>query len=301
MISQRLRSWGRIFSVVTVILLPQTIRAETIRIGDIGNQPTAQIKRFAPLAGYLAKQLESEGIAEGKVVVAKSISEMDTLLRQRKVDLFIDSPFPVLAVSRLSGSKFLVRRWKRGLAEYHAVIFVRKDSGIGQLEDLKGKMFAFEEPFSTVTYILPKMVMVQKGLKLVQKKSAADPVAPEEVGYIFVGDDPNTMFRVLRGKTSGGVMNNQNYHREARGYLDSLKIIHETFSLPRQVVTCRADLDPKLVARIKEILVKMDQSAEGRKVLKDFEGTTKFDEISDQAMLSLSKLQKFIDTELGIK
>jgi len=100
---------------------------------------------------------------------------------------------------------------------------------------------------------------------------------------------------------SAGVLNNQNYPKEARGYLDSLKVIHETFSLPRQIVSYRQDLDPKLVARIKEILIKMDQSEEGRKALQDFENTTKFDELPPQAMAQLSNALQFIDAELGIK
>jgi len=302
MASQVWRSWRIIFLVVAALPTPQVMGAtQIINIGSIAVHPVDEIKRFWPLTSYLAKHLQPDGIKEGKIVVVKSIPEMADFMRQGKVDLFIDSPFPAMAVSRLSDSKFLLRRWKKGMVDYRAVIFVRKDSGISQLEDLKGKIIAFEEPFSTSTYFLPKLVMVEKGLKLVHKRAASYPVSPDEVGYVFVGNDPNAMFWVLKGRAAAGVMNNQNYLKEARGYLETLKIIYETFSIPRQIVCYRADLDPKLAARIKEILVTMDQSEEGRKVLKDFEGTTKFDEISDQAMLSLSKLQKFIDTELGIK
>jgi phosphonate transport system substrate-binding protein len=80
-----------------------------------------------------------------------------------------------------------------------------------------------------------------------------------------------------------------------------LKSIYETFSLPRQIVSYRADLPPKLVARIKEILLKMDQSEEGRKALQEFERTVKFDEIPDQAMAPLLKSMKFIEAELGLQ
>lgn len=253
------------------------------------------------MANYLAKQLQPEGIDQAKVIVVKSIPEMANHLREGKVDLIIDSAFPILAASRLSGSKFLVRRWKRGLGDYHGVVFVQKDSGISRLEDLKGKIIAFEEPFSTITYFIPKLVMAQMGLKLVQKGSSSDSVGPNEVGYVFVGDDPNILLAVLKSKVSAGVLNNQNYPKEARGYLDSLKVIYETFSLPRQIVSYRQDLDPKLVARIKEILIKMDQSEEGRKALQDFENTTKFDELPPQAMTQLSNALQFIDAELGIK
>jgi phosphonate transport system substrate-binding protein len=284
-----------------VFLMPQVTWAGPINIGSIQIEPAHEVKRFLPLARYLAKQLQSEGIDQGRVVVAESMPQMAALLREGKADLYIDSPFPSVAVSRLSGSKFLLRRWKKGLGEYRTVIFVRKDSGVSRLADLKGKMIAFEHPYSTSGYFLPKMVLVQKGLKLAPKREAADPVGPDEVGYVLSNLDETTMVWVLRRKVSAGAMDNQNYPKEAKGNLNSLKSIYETFSIPRQIVSYRADLPPKLVARIKEILLKMDQSEEGRKALQEFERTAKFDEIPDQAMAPLLKSMKFIEAELGLQ
>ena len=139
---------------------------------------------------------------------------------------------------------------------------------------------------------------MQEGLKLVPKKDTSAPVNPGEVGYVFTLDDESTMVWVLRGKVISGAMDNQNYLREARGSVDSLKILYKSFSLPRHIVSYRADLAPHLVARIKEILTKMDQSEEGRKTLQDFEKTTKFDELTDHAMAPLLKAGEFISHEL---
>jgi phosphonate transport system substrate-binding protein len=275
--------------------------ARTINIGTVNTEPVAEINKFLPFANYLGKQLQPEGIDSGKVVVTKSIAEMASALREDKVDLYIDSPFPALAVSRLAGSKFLVRRWKKGIAEYHTVIFAKTDSAINQLEDLKGRMIALEEPFSTSGYFLPKVALLQKGLRLALKKDSADPVASGEVGYVFSYGDDNTMIWLLRGKIQAGAMDNDSYLKQAGNNLSSLKIIHKTFSVPRQIVSYRATLPDKLVARIRQILMTMDQSEEGKKALQDFEKTTKFDEIPDQSMAPLSKSQKFIDAEFGAK
>ncbi|MFQ5780018.1 MAG: phosphate/phosphite/phosphonate ABC transporter substrate-binding protein [Nitrospiria bacterium] len=280
---------------------PQMTWARPIRVGSIHDEPANENKKFFPIVRYLAKELESEGINGGKVVVASSIPQMAALLRDGKVDLFIDSPFPSLAVSGLSRSKFLLRRWKKGQREYHTVIFVRKDSGISRLDQLKGRMIAFEVPFSTSGYFLPKIVLIQKGFKLELKREASEPVAPDEVGYVFSRDDENTIVWVLRGKVSAGALDNRNYLKDAKGSLNHLKIIHETYSIPRHIVSYRADLPPKLVARIKEILLGMDQSEEGRKALKAFERTTKFDEIPEQSLAPLLRSQDFIDKEFGLK
>lgn len=296
------RSAGLIlFFLGAILLLPRVAWAGPLHVGSISPEVGDEIKKFTPLANYLATALRPEGIDQGKIVVARSIHEMAQLLKQGKVDLYIDSPYPALAVSRLSGSKPFLRRWKKGIAEYRSVIFTRADSGVSRLEELKGKLIAFEEEYSTSGYFVPKLVMMQQGLKLVAKKNVADPVAPDEVGYVFSLDDENTMVWVVRRKVAASVMDNQTYVKQSLPHLKNLKVLYQTFSFPRQIVSHRADLPADLVAKIKETLVQMDQSAEGKKELERFERTTKFDEIPEQGIAPLLKAGKWIDAELGLK
>jgi phosphonate transport system substrate-binding protein len=288
-------------TLVAAAVFAQMTWAAPLHIGSISDEPADEIKRFLPLSTYLAKHLQSEGITEVRVVVTKGIPQMAAWLREGKADLYIDSPFPSMAVSRLAGSKFLLRRWKKGMGEYHSVIFVRKDSGIDRLADLRGKMIAFEESYSSSGYFLPKMVLTQQGLRLVPKGDPSEPVGPAEVGYVFSNADENTMGWVVRGRLAAGVMDNQNFLKYAKENVDRLAIVHKTFSIPRQIVSYRADLSPKLVARIREVLIAMDQSEGGKQALHEFERTTRFDDLSEQALAPLRRLQKFIDAEFGLR
>jgi len=122
-----------------------------------------------------------------------------------------------------------------------------------------------------------------------------------EVGYVFSQADENTMVWVLRKKVVAGATDEQSYEKEARTSIDLLQVIERSYALPRHVVSYRADLPPKLLAKIKETLIGMDQSEEGRKVLKAFENTTKFDELPEQSMAPLLKASKLLNAELGIK
>ena len=301
MINKFLRFWAIFLPLAALVPEPESTWARPINVGSVNTQPASEIKKFLPLANYLGNRLQSEGIDQGKVVVAKSIPEIATFLRDGKVDLYIDTLFPALAASRLSGSKLLLRRWKKGFGEYHTVIFTRTDSNINRIEDLKGKLIAFEEPYSTSGYFLPKAVLLQQGFKLATKTDSTKSVGHDEVGYVFSGADDTTMLWVLRGKAHAGATDNRSYLREARENLSNLKVLYETFSIPRQVVSYRGNLPVELVAKIKEILMDMQQSEEGKKTLQDFEKTTKFDEIPDQTMTPFLKLQNFIDAELGAK
>lgn len=288
-----------LYSALVSFLVPAPGVARPLILGTIGENAADETKKFWPFTRYLAKELQSAGIDEGKVVVAKDMAQMAAFLREAKADLYIDSAFPTIAVSHLSGAKFLARRWKKGIGEYHSAIFTRKDSGINRVEDLKGKFMAFEEPYSTSGYFLPKMALTQAGLKLADKKAATDPVGSNEIGYLFSRDDTNTMWWVVKGKVAAGAMDNQNYTKEAKGDIDQLKVLHKTMSIPRQIVSYRGDLPEPLAGTIKQILLRMDQSEEGKKILLGFERTTKFDELSQQALAPLVQFQKSIAAEVG--
>jgi phosphonate transport system substrate-binding protein len=283
-------------------VLPSFVSAEPVVIGSVHREAAAEIKKFLPLANFLGKQLQPEGINEARIVVAQDVSQMGTLLRNGKVDLYIDSPFTSIAASLYSRSKLLLQRWKRGRAEYRSVIFVKKDSTLQRLEHLKGNVLAFEEPFSSSGYLIPKMALAREGLKLVPEQDVTKSLNREEVRYVFSLDDENTIVQVLRGKVSAGATDDQTFQRETQRYPNHLKAIYTTSSsFPRHLVSCRADLAPKLVASIKQILIQMDQSPEGRNVLKQFEETTKFEELPASSITQLREARKFVAAELRLR
>ena len=282
-------------------IFPCFALAESLIIGSIHHEVAAEIKKFLPIADYLGKHLQSEEVNEAKIVVAKDVFQMGTLLKERKVDVYIDSLFPSIAANLLSGSKFLLRRWKRGRPEYRSVIYEKKDSNLHRVENLKGHILAFEEPFSTSGYFIPKMALLQAGLKLVPKSDATKSIDPQEIGYVFSLDDENTVAWVLAGKVSAGATDDSTYQRQMDRYPNSLKAIHTTSSFPRHLVSYRADLAPKLVSKIKKILIQMDQSQEGRRALKDFERTTMFDELPSSSTAQLLKVRKFVEAELRLR
>lgn len=294
------------FQATAVLLMagficPYFAPAEPLVIGSIHHEVASEIKKFLPLADYLGKHLQSEEVNEAKIVVAKDVFQMGTLLQKRKVDIYIDSFFPSVAANLLSGSKFLLRRWKRGRPEYRSVIYHKKDSNLHQVESLKGHILAFEEPFSTSGYFIPKIALVQAGLKLTPKPDAAKSTDPQEIGYVFSLDDENTVAWVLAGKVSAGATDDYTYQRQTHRYPNSLKAIHTTSSFPRHLVSHRADLAPKLVTKIKAILIQMDQSEEGRRALKDFERTTMFDELPSASTAQLLNVRKFVEAELRLR
>lgn len=297
----RLRRLRCVVSIVGLTLLaPGWVDGESFKIGSISIAPVVETRKFWPLAGYLARQLQSEGIDQGKVVVAESLSAMSSLLQTRQADIYIDSFFPSLAVSRSSGSKLLVRRWKARKGEYRSVLFTHKNSSVARLEDLKGKIIAFESPFSSSGYFFPKIAMTERGLRLVPKRQDSDPVKADEVGYVFTHSDSKTILQVLNRTVAAGATDDEKYLTTVKN-LDSFKLVHETDAFPRHMVSHRADLPAKLVARVKEILLNMHLSDEGKQTLQAFENTARFDDIPASDLAAATGLMKQIDAELKVQ
>lgn len=268
-----------------------TATGKAIVIGDVTNQPAKKITRYQPLADYLATNLASEGIGVGEVKVAPDVQTMAEFLKAGEVDIYFDSPYPAMIASNTSGAKPILRRWKGGDALYHTIIFAMKDSGIQTLQDLSGRMMAFDDVTSTSGFVLPYVHLKEAGLKLAEKSSPTDEIAADEVGYVFSKDDQNNIQWVISGKVDAAAVDNQSYLDIPEESREAMTILAETEDVARHVVLVRPGLSPELVEAIKKVMVNMDETEEGKTVLKTFEETAQFDAFpTDQDISRMQQL-----------
>jgi len=265
--------------------------------GRVQDNPVRAIKDRQGFVDYIAKKLAPLGITGGRILVVDKVGQLARAIREGKVDLFHDSVVPTMVLSRWSGSIPILRQWKYEEADYYSVILVRKDSGINSLSDLKGKVIAFDEPHSTSAHILPRMLLVEKKLKLVQV-IAPGGVEPDAVGFIHSSDD-NAPHLVVVGKVDAAATSHREFQVLRPEIRDGLKIIARTRSVPRQIISVRKDLDPKIVAALREILINMDKEPEGQAALKGQQRTTKIDEIPSGSLEHLKDVEGFIFSSLG--
>ena len=267
----------------------------TITLGDIdANEPAKKIKRFQPLANYLAEHLEDFGIKGGNVVIARDIEEMAKFLKDGTVDVYFDSPYPTLATQERSGSQVILRRWKKGVATYWSTYITLGRSGIESVDDLLGKVVAVEEPYSTSGFVLPVGTLAQRGFSLKQVNQTDARLGSNEIGYYFTWDDKNTVELVLRGEVAGGVIDNVYYDELALDYGDQIVAIDRTVAVPRQLVSVRAGLKPTLLSRVRELLIDLERTEEGRELLDGLKKTAKFDELPAESVVGLGELQEMM-------
>lgn len=251
-------------------------------LGMVSEINQADIKdHFREFVVYVAKRLYPEAAnASGRVVVAPTPFELAKLLEQRRVDFFLESVYPTYTVNYVHNvGRAILRRYKSGQAEYQSLIFSQRNGPIKRLEDLRGKLIAFEDPGSTSGYLLPKLFLQKQGFKLVEKRSYDPTAAAGMVGYVFAYAQDKLVDLVRRQEVQAGAFSDDDYNGQSEAAKSEFVILAQTERLPRHLVSLRADLDAKVAGRIEEILLGMSDEDAGRRILAKIDRTTKFERL----------------------
>jgi phosphonate transport system substrate-binding protein len=255
------------------------LEAKTITLGTITQSNQKEVEaRFQEFVSYIGRKLAAQSKIEGKVMIASTQPRLASLLTERRADFYMESPYPTYLINDVYGAgKLLLRRWKGGMADYRSLIFTKTDGDTKRLEDLKGKIIAFEDPESTSGYYLPKLLLTRKGFTLSPAARIDAKVRPGEIGYVFASSQDKLMDLVLTKKVAAGAFSNDDYARLDESKRSAITVLAETASLPRHLVSVRKNLAPAMVKGLEKVLLSMDRDPEGRSILQKTDGTTKFD------------------------
>jgi phosphonate transport system substrate-binding protein len=204
---------------------------------------------------------------------------MIKLLEEKRVDFYMESPYPTYLINRLGAAKLLLRAWKGGMAEYRSLIFTSNQSGVREPKELRGKIIAFEDPGSTSGYFLPKLFLLKKGFAMSEQASPESKISAREIGYIFANTSNEVVRLVLQQKVAAGAFSTDDYAALEDTKKPLISILAETESVPRHLVSVRKDLPEAVVNRLKSVLLAMNQDKEGQQILQQTDKTTKFDSL----------------------
>lgn len=259
--------------------MPGRMEAKTITLGIVAETNQKEVEEhFQDFVRYVARKLSSASAIEGRIVVAPTQPRLANLLTEKKADFYMESPYATYLINDVYGAgKLLLRRWKGGMSEYESLIFTKRNSTTKRLEDLRGRIIAFEDPGSTSGHFLPKLFLSRRGFKLSPKSRIEDNLSPGAVGYIFAYSQDKLVDLVLTEQVAAGAFSNDDYATLDAGKKSEITILTQTDRLPRHLLSIRRSLAPVLADRLEKLLLSMDQDAEGRLILQKTDGTTKFD------------------------
>jgi phosphonate transport system substrate-binding protein len=260
---------------------PVAVKPQTLSLGIVTEFNRTQIaENFRDFVRYLAARLDSASDIEGRVVIAPTQFQLAKLIEQRKVDFYMESPFPTYLINDVHGvARLLLRRWKGGMAEYRGLIFTKKNGEITRLDDLRGKILVFEDPESTSGHFLPKAFLTRKGFKFIDKSRFNPDASPTDVGYLFAYSQEKLLHWVLTQKAAAGAFSDDDYARLDAKKRSEITILAETERLPRHLLSVRKNFPPSLTERLEKTLLAMHEDDQAGRILKKADDTTKFDSL----------------------
>ena len=267
-------------------------KKNVVTIGRVTEKVFKQQKDTEPLIAYLASRLQDAGIERGETVFVSDNKTMIRYLKEGKIDSILETPFSAQMYRVEANVAPILLVWKKEAVKYNSFIFVRKDTGINRLEDLKGRIIAFEDEGSTSAYFLPKFSMEAKGLNLVHVNFPYPCIPEGKTGYVFAGSELNISSWVFFKKAAAGALSCSDWYDQEdnpKAYRKEFKIIYKTQKLPRMFAMVRAGLEERFVVRVKEELLNIDRGKEGKEALKKF-GIKKFVELPKGALGRIERL-----------
>jgi phosphonate transport system substrate-binding protein len=248
----------------------EPVRSEprpSLRIGLIPERNIfSQKKRYEPIAEYLSTRIHAR---VELVALSRYGNIIENFVSNRLDGAFFGSFTGALAHRKLGIEAIARPEYPDGTSTYHGLLFVRKDSGIAGVEDMRGKRFAFVDKATTAGYLLPLYYFKTHGVD--------DPNTLLKETY-FAGTHEGVIHDVLERKADIGAAKNTMFSLLANSdprIFEELSILTRSPDVPENGLCVRADLDESLKNDIRIALLSMDQDEVGKEVLRSF-GAARF-------------------------
>ena len=267
--------------------------ASVLVLGRVSDDPKSHYDQLKPLLDYVVPRLASVGIRSGRILMARDLQQMTSYLRRGQVDWINETAGNAGLLERRGvATSFLVTE-REGATRYRSVFFVRRDSPVRTLADLAGRSVGFQNPYSTSAYYLPAAELLDHGMKLEVLLSPMDKPAPGAVGYLFARTELNITTWVHKRLVDAGVFSNLDWANPQRmppTFAQDFRIVARTADVPRALMLTRKGMDPKVEARLREVLMEASADPDAGEVLRRFIGTSRFVPITEEDRRALDRL-----------
>lgn len=210
------------------------------------------LRRFTPFAEYLTRETGYPVV----IRVGGDYEQHITAIGMNQVDLAFLGPAAYVKVVETYGEKPLLARFEvSGNSHLFGVIATQKNSPIQSLSDLADKRFAFGDPQSTMSYMVPRYMLIKAGIT----KGLAD-------DYQFLGSHNNVALGILTGDFDAGAMKKEVFEEfETRG----LRALAVTPGVPDHLFVASDKMRAGDVEKLKVAMMKLKDQPDGLSIMKD--------------------------------
>jgi phosphonate transport system substrate-binding protein len=240
-----------LFFVVFLLLPAAGVAREQLTLAVHPYLEAAElVKRFSPLVEYLSSRLKTEVILQ----ISPDYDQHHEIVGLDQAEIAYVGPAPYVAIVEEYGEKPLLARMETaGSPEIQGVIIVHRDALFSNLADLRGKKFAFGDPQSTMSHLVPRLMLHQAGIDL-----------EDLAAHAFVRNHHNVVLGVLMGDFDAGAVKEEVYDE----YRDKgIRVLVKTPTVSEHLFVASSKLSPGTVADLRRYLFDLEKSPQGLAIL----------------------------------
>ena len=220
-----------------------------------------QMERYRYLADYLSDRL---GV-KIKLTIMSRYGEVIKRFKTLRLDgAFLSSYTATMGIKELHLEPIANPVNLLGESTSQGYILVRKDSGIRSMMDMKGGSIVFVDPATMEGYLYPLAFLQQHGIKDIKVFFSR---------YYFSGSHASAIFAVLDGRADIGAAKSTVYYQLIKNdptIGQELEIIARSPKVPEVTLCIKSEIAQYLGERLGSILLDMDKTPAGKKVLQQF-------------------------------
>jgi len=278
-----------VFSIVGCSTKTETKKEEkVIKMGFVPLKNSEKlVEDLKPISDYLSERL---GVKVEAFTASNYIGVVEGL-GSGSVDFGIIPPFSSLLAQKQSNAKpILTSKGKTGKPGYTAELYVRKDSGIKSLQDVKGKKVAFVDPSSSSGYIYPGAMLVEAGLNL-----------DKDISYQFSGGHDKSLQLLLNKDvdviaTFDGV--EDRYAKDFPQAKTDIQKLATSDMIPGVMVTTSSKMDKELQDKLEKALRDIENDPKMKELFTKMFSITGFTDVDQDAYKKVEATAKVMNVDL---
>ncbi|KAF0143798.1 MAG: phosphonate transport system substrate-binding protein [Nitrospirae bacterium] len=240
---------------------------EEILIGLIPEQNIfRQMERYRPLASYLS---EKAGVKIKLTILSRYGDIVERFVSRSLDGAFFDSLTGAMAITRMGVEPMARPVNLDGKSTVRSYIFVRTDSKINSVTDMKGKKVVFVDRATATGYLFAVAFLHENSIRDINRYFNE---------YFFTGSHDSAIYSVLDNRADIGSAQDTIFNILASKdptIKRELRIIAQSEELPETTLCLRKSISPKIKTSITDILLHMNEDPAGKEILKKF-GAVKF-------------------------
>ncbi|AJA10618.1 phosphate/phosphite/phosphonate ABC transporter periplasmic binding family protein 1 [Sphingopyxis fribergensis] len=185
--------------------------------------------------------------------VAQSYGGVVEAMCNNAADIAFVGSVTYLQAQKRGCAELLAVAVKSGRSVYYSGLFVRGDSPVRSIDDLRGKRIAFGDVNSTSAFIFPVAMLLDAGIDPVRDLSAVR----------MTGTHANSLAALINGQVDAAALSFDSYDKAVRANVPrarDLRVIARSEPIPYPPLAANMRLAPALRSRLRDAFEKIDRT-----------------------------------------